>query len=117
MTNEYIGTGAVFNNDDDDVDDDGDVVWIKAVLPGDIPATQLASNPVEQENVFNVYDAIAVHWNHTRGKRKVYWHRVKSFLDGLAPGSLLAGELLSVPLTSLHRSSVVKFSSFNRIHS
>ena len=37
-----------------------------------------------------VYDDIAVHWNHTRGKRKVHWARVKDFLEALPPGSLLA---------------------------
>ncbi len=31
-----------------------------------------------------------MHWNHTRGKRKVYWHRVKDFLDALPFGSLVA---------------------------
>ena len=37
-----------------------------------------------------VYDSIAVHWNHTRGRRKVYWHRVKQFIEELPPGTLLA---------------------------
>jgi SAM-dependent methyltransferase len=37
-----------------------------------------------------VYDQIALHWHHTRGIRKVYWARVKDFLDHLPKGSLLA---------------------------
>lgn len=40
--------------------------------------------------LLKVYDNIALHWNHTRGKRKVYWHRVKGFLDALPLGTLLA---------------------------
>lgn len=45
---------------------------------------------LEQTNVFDVYDQIALHWHHTRGIRKVYWHRVKDFLDSLPKGSLIA---------------------------
>lgn len=40
--------------------------------------------------VVKVYDSIAVHWNHTRGRRKVYWHRVKQFIEDLPVGTLLA---------------------------
>ena len=60
------------------------------VKPGPIPSSQLVSGNIEEEHVVKVYDAIAVHWNHTRGKRKVHWHRVKDFLDTLPPGTLLA---------------------------
>jgi ubiquinone/menaquinone biosynthesis C-methylase UbiE len=60
------------------------------VKPGPIPSSQLLSGHIEQEHVVKVYDEIAVHWNHTRGKRKVHWHRVKEFLDSLPPGTLLA---------------------------
>jgi hypothetical protein len=42
-------------------------------------------------HVFKVYDEIALHWHHTRGLRKVYWHRVKAFLEELPKGTLLAG--------------------------
>ncbi|CAM9535428.1 unnamed protein product, partial [Ectocarpus fasciculatus] len=45
---------------------------------------------LEQAHVFDVYDQIAVHWHHTRGIRKVYWHRVKDFLDSLPKGTLIA---------------------------
>ena len=31
-----------------------------------------------------------MHWNHTRGRRKVHWHSVKAFLEALPAGSLLA---------------------------
>jgi alkylated DNA repair protein alkB homolog 8 len=60
------------------------------VKPGPIPSSQLVGGSIEQEHVVKVYDAIALHWNHTRGKRKVHWHRVKDFLDMLPPGTLLA---------------------------
>lgn len=50
----------------------------------------LSASKVEEEHVFRVYDEIAAHWHHTRGKRKVYWQVVKSFLDGLPAGSLVA---------------------------
>lgn len=31
----------------------------------------IKSSAVEEEHVFRVYDSIATHWHHTRGKRKV----------------------------------------------
>lgn len=62
----------------------------QVVRPGPIPSTQLISGDIEKDHVVKVYDAIAVHWNHTRGKRKVHWHRVKDFVDSLPPGSLIA---------------------------
>jgi hypothetical protein len=37
-----------------------------------------------------VYDTIALHWHHTRGKRKVHWHRVKDFILRIPSGSLVA---------------------------
>lgn len=61
-----------------------------AVRPGPIPSMQLQSGKIEEEHVVKVYDAIAIHWNHTRGKRKVYWYRVKDFIDNLPSGTLLA---------------------------
>jgi alkylated DNA repair protein alkB family protein 8 len=61
----------------------------QAFRPND-PPTSLGASHVELDHVFRVYDDIAVHWNHTRGKRKVHWHRVKAFLEALPPGSLLA---------------------------
>lgn len=45
---------------------------------------------LEHTHVFDVYNQIALHWHHTRGIRKVYWHRVKQFLDELPKGTLLA---------------------------
>jgi hypothetical protein len=44
---------------------------MKALIPGDLPSSSLASSELEKDHVFRVYDNIAVHWNHTRGKRKV----------------------------------------------
>lgn len=61
----------------------------QAFRPNDPPKV-LAASHVELDHVFRVYDDIAVHWNHTRGKRKVHWHRVKTFLEALPPGSMLA---------------------------
>ena len=61
----------------------------QAFRPND-PPKELAASHVELDHVFRVYDDIAVHWNHTRGKRKVHWQRVKSFLEALPPGSMLA---------------------------
>ena len=55
-----------------------------------MPASLLQPGELELDHVVRVYDNIAVHWNHTRGKRKVYWHRVKDFLDALPVGTLLA---------------------------
>lgn len=57
-----------------------------ALRPGSLPPIQLYSNELELDHVVRVYDNIAVHWNHTRGKRKVYWHRVKDFIDSLPAG-------------------------------
>ena len=51
--------------------------------------------------VVKVYDSIAVHWNHTRGRRKVYWHRVKQFIEDLPPGTLLA-DIGEIPTRSYH---------------
>jgi alkylated DNA repair protein alkB family protein 8 len=60
------------------------------LIPGSIPTQKLITGEVEKEHVTKVYDAIAIHWNHTRGKRKVHWLRVKSFIESLSEGSLLA---------------------------
>lgn len=57
--------------------------------PGPIPADRLASGEMEAEHVVKVYDAIALHWHHTRGKRKVHWHRVKDFLESLPQGAVV----------------------------
>lgn len=62
----------------------------QALLPSTVPHKQLGSTEMEKDHVFRVYDNIAVHWNHTRGKRKVHWHRVKTFLEALPKGSWLA---------------------------
>jgi len=62
----------------------------QALVPGDAPGCCIGPTAVEVDHVFRVYDNIAVHWNHTRGKRKVHWHRVKTFLEALPTGSLLA---------------------------
>lgn len=51
---------------------------------------ELSASYTEKDHVFRVYDNIAVHWNHTRGRRKVHWNRVKTFLEELPPGTLLA---------------------------
>ena len=62
----------------------------QVVLPGTIPTSSLAATNMEKQHVFNVYDSIAIHWHHTRGKRKVFWARVKEFLESLEPGSMIA---------------------------
>ena len=62
----------------------------QALFPGDIPGNRLCSSEIEEEHVFKVYDSIALHWHHTRGKRKVHWHRVKAFIETIEAGSLLA---------------------------
>ena len=58
--------------------------------PGDIPKNCLSPSTLEKDHVFEVYDNIAIHWNHTRGKRKVHWHRVKTFIESLPKGSYIA---------------------------
>lgn len=62
----------------------------QALFPGDIPGTRLCSSGIEEEHVFKVYDSIALHWHHTRGKRKVHWHRVKAFIETIEAGSFVA---------------------------
>ena len=62
----------------------------QVVLPGNIPTSSLVATNMEKQHVFNVYDSIAIHWHHTRGKRKVFWARVKDFLESLDPGSMIA---------------------------
>lgn len=59
-------------------------------MPKPLTSQLLHASALEAEHVVKVYDAIAVHWNHTRGKRKVHWSKVKDFLDGLCAGSLIA---------------------------
>jgi len=41
------------------------------MFPGEVPPSRLRSSELEKDHVFRVYDSIAVHWNHTRGRRKV----------------------------------------------
>jgi hypothetical protein len=36
-----------------------------------VPASLLQPGELELDHVVRVYDNIAIHWNHTRGKRKV----------------------------------------------
>jgi alkylated DNA repair protein alkB family protein 8 len=70
----------------------------QAIKPGSIPSNSLLANELEKDHVFRVYNNIAVHWNHTRGKRKVHWHLVKDFIENLPAGSLLAGHIESLLL-------------------
>ena len=60
------------------------------VKPASIPRELLLTGEMEKNHVVEVYDAIALHWHHTRGKRKVHWQRVKSFIESLPPGTILA---------------------------
>ena len=48
------------------------LTYRQALVPGEIPREQLLSSSLEKCNVFDVYDEIAEHWHHTRGKRKVH---------------------------------------------
>lgn len=52
--------------------------------------SSLRSTEEEKEHVFNVYDEIAMHWHHTRGIRKVYWQKVKDFIESLPTGAFVA---------------------------
>lgn len=64
---------------------------IGTVCESDITGNDRLRCPVvESAYVHQVYDSIAVHWHHTRGKRKVYWQRVKTFIDEIPPHSLVA---------------------------
>jgi alkylated DNA repair protein alkB homolog 8 len=65
----------------------------QALVPGSLPSSAIRSSELEKEHVFRVYDNIAVHWNHTRGKRKVHWPRIKTFIESLPKGSLVAGKI------------------------
>jgi alkylated DNA repair protein alkB family protein 8 len=60
------------------------------VIPGGIPGKNLSAGELERSHVHEVYDSIAEHWHHTRGKRKVHWHSVREFLEQLPSGTLLA---------------------------
>jgi alkylated DNA repair protein alkB family protein 8 len=62
----------------------------QVMVPGEIPSECLVETKLEDEHVVQVYDDIAPHWHHTRGRRKVHWYRVKDYLEALEPGSLLA---------------------------
>ena len=44
----------------------------QALKPGALPASELKPGELELDHVVRVYDNIAIHWNHTRGKRKVH---------------------------------------------
>lgn len=50
----------------------------------------LVTPSCELEHVQNVYDAIAVQWHHTRGRRGVLWPGATQFLQRLPRGSLVA---------------------------
>jgi len=50
----------------------------QALKPGALPASELKPGELELDHVVRVYDNIAIHWNHTRGKRKV----TKMYKDG-----------------------------------
>ena len=71
----------------------GNEIVIKA--ESEIPSTTgtkgIAASELEVDHVFRVYDNISVHWNHTRGKRKVHWPRIKTFIESLPKGALVAG--------------------------
>jgi alkylated DNA repair dioxygenase AlkB/SAM-dependent methyltransferase len=44
----------------------------------------------ERNHVHKVYDAIAIQWNHTRGKRNVIWPGATNFIQTLRAGSIIA---------------------------
>jgi alkylated DNA repair dioxygenase AlkB/SAM-dependent methyltransferase len=52
--------------------------------------TSLRTPACERDNVHAVYDAIAVQWHHTRGRRGVLWPGATQFLEKLEPGSIVA---------------------------
>ena len=63
---------------------DGDVDETISITKG------IDSVTMEEEYVHKVYNTIAMHWHHTRGKRKVHWSQVKNFINALPRGSLVA---------------------------
>jgi alkylated DNA repair protein alkB homolog 8 len=62
----------------------------QALALGPAPVGTLIGSELEKEHVFRVYDSIAQHWHHTRGHRKVHWHRVMVFMESLPRGALVA---------------------------
>ena len=60
-------------------------------IPSSTGTKGIAASDLEVDHVFRVYDNISVHWNHTRGKRKVHWPRIKTFIESLPKGALVAG--------------------------
>ena len=53
---------------------------LEAYRSGAMDGKGLLSSKIEEEHVFKVYDEIAQHWHHTRGKRKVRLHLVAIFV-------------------------------------
>ena len=47
---------------------------LEAYRSGAMDVKGLLSSEIEEEHVFKVYDEIAQHWHHTRGRRKVRLH-------------------------------------------
>jgi alkylated DNA repair protein alkB family protein 8 len=57
---------------------------------GEQLSTPLRTPACERDHVHAVYDAIAVQWHHTRGRRGVLWPGATEFLHRLEPGSIVA---------------------------
>jgi ubiquinone/menaquinone biosynthesis C-methylase UbiE len=50
----------------------------------------LKTPETERAHVHEVYDAIAVQWNHTRSKRHALWPKATKFLESIGEGALIA---------------------------
>lgn len=81
---ESVGNNSGKKCVDVDVDIDGDDVEGSRLSEG------IDSIKMEEEYVHKVYNTIAMHWHHTRGKRKVHWNKVKNFINSLSKGSIVA---------------------------
>lgn len=53
-------------------------------------AHELSTPECEKQHVHAVYDAIAMQWHHTRGRRGVLWPGATQFLQHLPSGSIVA---------------------------
>ena len=55
-----------------------------------IESDPLETPETERAHVHDVYDAIAVQWNHTRSKRNVMWPKATRFIESFGQGALIA---------------------------
>jgi len=81
--------GRTISNDTTTVDT-SNVTTITSCTTTSAAINPKRTPPTELHHVQKLYDAIAVQWHHTRGKRGVIWPSATTFLTSLPRGSLVA---------------------------